>query len=238
MNKIIPILPCPSLKDQISFYEKLGFTLAYISPRPHSYAVLRLGSLELHFYGSKKTVPSENPQMCYVQVDEVDLVYEQFTSSIKMALGKIPRTGVPRISKMKHLKEDRRFMMTDMGGNTLFIGTPNEELHESPAFFRNLASEEHAHSFGILYDLMYSKEDVSSASAMLQKFFPSDLTSMEVEELDLAKLLLVAMDIQLHQHQAADPRLGDKLDELIAAHGTDSADWNRISRQRSILDEK
>lgn len=134
MNKIIPILPCPSLKDQISFYEKLGFTLAYISPRPHSYAVLRLGSLELHFYGSKKTVPSENPQMCYVQVDEVDLVYEQFTSSIKMALGKIPRTGVPRISKMKHLKEDRRFMMTDMGETRSSSGRRTRSCTNLPPF--------------------------------------------------------------------------------------------------------
>ncbi|QJC50292.1 hypothetical protein HGI30_00855 [Paenibacillus albicereus] len=239
MNKIIPILPCPSMKDQVSFYEKLGFTLSYFSHRPYSYAVLQLDSLELHFYSSKKMVPGENPLMCYVRVDQVDRVYEQFTNALKQSLGKVPRTGIPRISKLKHLKEDRRFILTDMGGNTLFIGTPNEELPETSAFLRSLASEEHSDSFGILYDLLYSKEDVSSAAAMLNKFFPADLTSMEVEELDLAKLLLVAMDIQLHQHQAADSRLGEKLEELIAAHGTASEDWSRISRQRqSILAEE
>lgn len=109
MNKIIPILPCQSVKDQVAFYEKLGFTSVHVSNpnRPNPYAVVIYGSLEMHFYGSKKTLPNENPQMCYLSVDDVERIYEAFTSGLKEATGRIPRSGIPRISKLKYLKEDR-----------------------------------------------------------------------------------------------------------------------------------
>lgn len=135
-NKIKPILPCPSIKEQVAFYENLGFTTIQIYNRPNPYAVVRYGTLEMHFYGSKRTLPSENPSMCYLEVDDVNRIYEEFTSGLKKHTGKIPRSGIPRISKLKDLADDRRFMITDVGGNTLFVGTPNTELSD-PAFFKS-----------------------------------------------------------------------------------------------------
>lgn len=227
MLKAKPILPCPSIKEQVSFYESLGFKTIRIYTRPHPYAVVSYESLELHFYGTKRILPSENPQMCYIEVDDVNRVYEGFTAGLKRHTGKIPRSGIPRISKLKHLAEDRRFIMTDVGGNTFYIGTPNAD----PAFYRTIESEVYAIHFEILYDLLYSKEDSNSAFNMLERFFPADVSSINAGDLDLAKILLVALDIHLQRDHVVNQRINDKLQKLFNIYNTESPDWNKILKQ-------
>ncbi|MDQ0113820.1 hypothetical protein [Paenibacillus harenae] len=227
MDKIIPILPCPSIMEQVAFYENLGFTIVQTYTRPNPYAVVQHGSLEIHFYGSKKTLPAENPSMCYLRVDDVSAVHEAFSNGLKQNLGKIPRSGIPRISKLKDLKEDSRFMVTDMGGNTLFIGTPNAEVNEPP-FFRTIESAEYAEKFAILYDLLYSKEDSATANNMRVKFFPEDLSSMDVGGLDMAKISLAALDLHLQHNHIVDPRIDGKLKELLDGSDRENSNWRRI----------
>lgn len=228
MGKIIPILPCQSIKEQIAFYESMGFETVKVYTRPNPYAVVFLDDLELHFYGSKKTIPSENPQMCYLRVDDVDSFYEKFTVGLKKESGKIPRSGIPRISKLKDLADDRRFIITDVGGNTIFVGTPNSQLSDGANFFRTLESKEYAKNFEILYDLIYSKEDGDVANNMLVKFFPLDLTSMDVGELDLAKILLVGLEIHLVREKRVDEGINIKLQELMDASDRQNPDWEKI----------
>lgn len=230
MNQIKPILPCPSIKEQVSFYESLGFQCTYTSNRPHPYAIVKFGELEIHVYGSKKTIPAENSQMCYVEVDDVHAVYETFTSGLKRNTGKIPRSGIPRISKLKDLADDRRFIITDLGGNTLFVGTPNSKVDE-PSFLRTMEHADYAKHFAILFDLMYSKEDSHSALLMLEKFFPADVAALPVNELDLAKLLLVVLDIHLHLDLTIPQGVEDKLQELLRGCDRNDARWNKIIRQ-------
>lgn len=88
MFRIKPILPCQSIKEQVSFYEILGFTTIQIYTRPNPYAVVSYDSLELHFYGTKRILPNENSQMCYIEVDDVNRVYEDFTAGLKRHIGK------------------------------------------------------------------------------------------------------------------------------------------------------
>ncbi|CAI6082644.1 hypothetical protein [Cohnella sp. JJ-181] len=219
----------------MSFYESLGFNTVQTYTRPNPYAVVRYGSLELHFYGTKRILPNENPQMCYIEVDDVDGVYEQFASGLKRRLGKIPRSGIPRISKIKQLAEDRRFMVTDVGGNTFYIGMRNAD----PAFFRTIESAAYAQNFETLYDLLYSKEDYHAAFKMWEKFFPAaDLDSIEAGDLDLAKIWLVALDIHLQRDQAVNPSLNEKLQTLLDVYSAaDSPDWDKISHQyREMMD--
>lgn len=227
MIKIKPILPCPSIKEQVSFYESLGFKTIQIYTRPNPYAVVEYESLELHFYGTKRILPNENTQMCYIEVDDVNRVHEAFTDGLKRHLGKTPRSGIPRISKLKHLADDRRFMMTDVGGNTFYIGTPNAV----PAFYRTIENEDYATNFEMLYDLMYSKEDSNSAYNVWKKFFPADINAINAGDLDLAKILLVALDIHLQRDQAVNQSINDKLQKLFNIYNTDSPDWNKISQQ-------
>lgn len=234
--RLKPILPCPSIKEQISFYEHLGFETTYTTYRPRPYAVVNYGLLELHFYGSKKTLPNENPQMCYIEVKDVDHIYEVFTSGLKQNTGKIPRSGIPRISKLKDLADDRRFILTDTGGNTLYVGTPNAKLG-IPSFFRTIESMEHAKNFEILYDLIYSKADSHSAFNMLEKFFPTNLESLQVGKLDLAKILLVALDIHIQRHNTVNSSIDDKLQSLINDCDAQDSNWQKISLQyNDIMD--
>lgn len=114
MNRIIPIMPCQSIKEQAAFYEALGFTTLQRSTRPNPYLSMGYGELEIHFYGSKKTIPAENATMCYVKVDNVEWIYKEFTSNLKKNTGKVPRSGYPRISKLKDLTDDQRFIVTDI----------------------------------------------------------------------------------------------------------------------------
>ncbi|MGO4549130.1 hypothetical protein AB4Z29_30510 [Paenibacillus sp. 2TAB23] len=231
MLRIKPILPCPSIKEQVSFYESLGFKTIQIYTRPNPYVVIRYGSLELHFYGTKRILPHENSQMCYIEVDDVNQIYEAFTTGLKRHTGKIPRTGIPRISKIKHLSEDRRFMMTDLGGNTFYIGTPNTAFSD-PTFYRSIESVEYAKYFETLYDLMYSKEDIHAAFNMWEKFFPADdINAIHAEDLDLAKILLVALDIHIQRDKAVSHSINDKLKELFSSHDTEAPDWSRVLHQ-------
>lgn len=234
MNKIIPILPCPSLKEQIAFYEQLGFELVEMTNRPNPYAAVAYGSLEIHFYGSKKTVPGANASMCYIRVDDVNRMYEELTSSLKETAGNIPRSGIPRISKLKDLSDDRRFIITDVGGNTLFVGTPNAQLADPP-FYRTIESAEYARPFETLYDLLYSKEDIRSAYTMLTKHFPDNICTLSVPELDLAKILLVTLDLHLQRGQTADPSINDKLKELLDSCDRSHPDWIRIAQKYSDI---
>jgi hypothetical protein len=169
--------------------------------------------------------------MCYIVVEDVDQIYESFTSSLKEKTGKISRSGIPRISKLKDLAEDRRFILTDVGGNTFFVGTPNTKLSFDNVFFRTIDSSEHANHFEVLYDLMYSKEDSHSASLMWTKFFPDDTSKLQVSDLDLAKILLVALDIGLHEQQAVNQEMDDKLTVLLQQYGQEELDWTRIAQK-------
>lgn len=228
MDRVIPILPCQSIKEQISFYESLGFESVEIYTSPNAYAVMKYGEIEMHFYGSKKTAPSENANMCYLRVGDVDSIYERFTSGLKENIGRIPRSGIPKISKLKDLSSDRRFIMTDMGGNTIFIGTPSTKLSSDIVFLRTIESKAYARNFEILYDLIYSKEDSNIAFNMLNKYFPENITSMDIEELDLAKILLVALDIHLQQDKIVDERIDNKLNELFNTCDKENHNWKKV----------
>lgn len=223
MDKIIPIFPCPSIKEQVAFFENLGFSTIEIFTSPNPYAVLEYGTIEIHFYGSKKTKPSENPNMCFIRVEDVDGIYETFITNYKKNTGKIPRNGIPRISKPRDLANDRRFTLTDAGGNTLFIGTPIRTN-----FYRTVENKEYAENFKILYDLTYSKEDCNAAFNMLTKFFPSDITLIKVSELDMVKILLVALDINLHRNKIIDERINGKIKEILSTCDKQSSDWEKI----------
>lgn len=228
LDQVIPILPCPNIKVQTEFYRQLGFDIKAIYTSPNPYAVVTYGEIELHFYGNRKREPAANSSMCFIRVDDVDAIYEVFVSGLKTHLGKIPRSGLPRISKVRDLSLDRRFTLTDLGGNTFYIGTPVSG--EEASFFRTLANETYAQKFAVLYDLLHSKEDPEMAAGMLPKF---DAARAELRELDLAKLLLVELEISRQLGQDVD---GTELEKLLDNQGEDT-DWAKVrQRHGEILD--
>lgn len=228
-ERAIPIMPCPDIRSQVAFYKELGFEVLGLYTSPTPYASLRWNNIELHFYGSRKVVASENPSMCFLMVRDVDEVNRVFTVALKKYYGKIPRTGFPKISKVRNLVADRRFTLTDPGGNTLFIG---ENSIEEDRFFRTLANPESAKLFAILYDVLYSKEDPRLAESMLPKY--SGMAA-NLQGLDKAKFLLIQVDIQKHLGKKIEDK---ELNILIEEQEEHTEDWQKIRKKHfEILKE-
>jgi hypothetical protein len=223
MEKVIPILPCPDIKEQAAFYKQLGFDVVSVYTSHSPYAVVKFAATELLFYGSRKMVPQNNSSMCYIKVKDVDAIYDAFATAFKKNTGKIPRSGIPRISKVRDLVDDRRFTLTDTGGNTFYIGSQHQT--DAGNFFRILENKEWAKKFTVLYDLAYSKEDFSMAADMLPRF---DAAKESFSDLDKAKLLLVTLEIQQQLGQAPDH---DALKALLDLHEGTGDHWKRMNEK-------
>lgn len=216
---------CPSIREQVDFYTALGFEVVGTYTSPNPYACLRWKNIELHFYGSRKVVASENATMCYLLVRDVEQVNQTFTNGLKTYYGKIPRSGFPKITKVRSLVDDCRFTLTDPGGNTLFIGSKSTE---EDRFFRSLDNGEYAKIFAVLYDILHSKEDPKLAESMLPKYAA---IGGNLQGLDKAKYLLVVADIQKQLHKKIEDA---QLIELIHINGNASENseaWEKIKRK-------
>ncbi|WP_257670952.1 hypothetical protein [Parapedobacter tibetensis] len=226
-GKVIPVLACPDIREQVAFYQQLGFEVIEMLTSPRAFASVKLGTIELMFYGSRKIVPAENPTMCYIRVNDVDALHDAFASSLKELSGSIPRTGIPRFTTVRDLKDDRRFTLTDAGGNTLYIGSPVKA--GEPTFLRTLENEKYAKLFAVLYDIVYSKEDPLMAADNLSRY---EINMELLNDLDKAKYLLVLFDI----HQKIGKAYDDKhLKNLLKTYETDQGQWQMIRKKYSSI---
>lgn len=226
-ERVIPMLPCPDVRQQAAFYEMLGFEIKGMYTSPNPYAVVQYNTIELHFYGTKKVPPVANSSMCYISVKDVDTINEAFVSALKKHTGKVPRSGLPRISKVSDLQYDRRFTFTDPGGNTFYIGTPR--TNEVDVFFRTLNNQEWAKKFTVLYDVLYSREDPFMAEGMLSKY--AAMLGIP-DQLDKAKFLLLTIDLQ---RQLGKPIIDSELKELVQMNSDNDEDWKKIERRYHAL---
>ncbi|XID94972.1 hypothetical protein ACF3MZ_10845 [Paenibacillaceae bacterium WGS1546] len=172
-NIVIPILPCRSIDEQLAFYKALGFAVMERQTRPNPYASVRYAFIEIHFYGRRNHDPAA-AGMCYIRVADIDSLYQHMTENLRRAYGKIPIKGLPRIGKLNDLKEDRRFTVTDPGGNTLYIGrkhdaSESEEVNAPESNTKSLSGL--ARAYETAYALAYSKEDASAAAKVLDAAF-------------------------------------------------------------------
>jgi hypothetical protein len=126
-ERMIPLLPCQSIDDQIGFYETLGFEVTYRQKAPNVYAAVKRGGIELHFFVMKGYDPAGSYSTCYVLVADIDPLYADFRTRLKQALGRIPTRGIPRIGALSDMSYGvRQFLMTDPGGNIIRFGQPLE----------------------------------------------------------------------------------------------------------------
>src|SRR3546814_5196916 len=97
-----PILPCVAIEETLAFWEMLGFEITYKQTRPYQYGVVTRGGSELHF-GRVKGMDATGHLYngCLVVVPAVEAVYREFTATFKEKLGRIPHSGIQRISRMK-----------------------------------------------------------------------------------------------------------------------------------------
>jgi catechol 2,3-dioxygenase-like lactoylglutathione lyase family enzyme len=177
-ERMIPILPCRSIDENLGFYRALGFEVTFQQQRPNPYAVVERGNIELQFFSMKTYDPTQSYSTCYIMTTDVDGLYEAFRSGLRTVLGKVPTRGLPRIGPLKDMSYGvRQFLVTDPGGNTLRIGQPISDsvAHtEAPKarFSRAL------HTASLLGD---SKGDHPAAAKLLDRILASDAARSATE---------------------------------------------------------
>lgn len=127
----IPCLPCTSLEQSLPFYESLGFVVTYRQKAPHEYAVVKHGDGEIHLYGLKGLVPKDSYSTCLILVPNLEVLHSTFANALRERLGKVPNTGIPRITRFK--PKQTRFTVTDTSGNSLIFiqqGGADSEVSE------------------------------------------------------------------------------------------------------------
>ena len=112
----IPTLPSRSLGNTLLFYGKLGFD-GKVLGAGDSYAILKRGNLELHFFLHADLRPAESSAGCYIRVGDVERLYKAFS------LAKLPTGGIPRMDILEDKPWGmREFAVVDEDGNLLRIG--------------------------------------------------------------------------------------------------------------------
>ncbi|WP_254562677.1 hypothetical protein [Dyadobacter diqingensis] len=116
----IPVLSCLSIEKTLDFWELLGFRVTYKQTRPYPYGVVERAGSQLHFTAAKQGKEmNQSFTGCLVTVPDAEKVYQEFTQKLKAGFGKIPNTGIPRISRMK--PGTTRFTLTDPAGNSIIF---------------------------------------------------------------------------------------------------------------------
>lgn len=115
----IPILPCGSIPDTLSFYVALGFEITYQQTRPNAYGCVKRGAIELHFFTLKDYIPANSYSSCVILVSDADALYAAFAAGLRSQYGKLLSVGIPRITRPNNHNAagDRRFNVVDPGGN-------------------------------------------------------------------------------------------------------------------------
>ena len=115
-DQAIPILPSRSVSKTVDFYRAMGF-----EGGPHevnsTYAILRKGSVELHFFTHEGLDPAASFAGCYLRVLDVKAIYD-----VVAAIG-LPDKGIPRLAPLEDKPWGlREFAVIDPDGNLLRIG--------------------------------------------------------------------------------------------------------------------
>jgi catechol 2,3-dioxygenase-like lactoylglutathione lyase family enzyme len=121
----IQILPCRKIDDVLDFYVALGFEITYRQERPNTYACIKRGGIELHFFSMKEYEPENSYSTCLVVVPDADALYGIFRAAIRAKYGKYLVSGIPRLLNLYDRPEGSRgFNMVDPGGNWIRFTQP------------------------------------------------------------------------------------------------------------------
>jgi hypothetical protein len=176
----IPVLPYVSVDATLTFWETLGFAITYRQDKPYKYAVVERQGCQLHFVHFKGAEASAVYTGCLIMIYDVEQVHKEFSDSLKATLGKIPTSGLPRISRMK--PKQTRFTITDPSGNSIIfiqLGTKDEEDYK-------VADQEGLSPLGkaiaLAVRLRDFKEDYLAAAKTLDNLLKKDLEKADNHE--------------------------------------------------------
>lgn len=126
----VPMLPCVSLEETITFWQHLGYVTTYYQKSPYPYGVVERGGHQLHFYRLKGFKPGSGYQGCLIMVANAAATHLELSERLRRQTGKVPTTGMPRMSRMK--PGQTRFTLTDPAGNSVIfveLGDKDQETY-------------------------------------------------------------------------------------------------------------
>jgi hypothetical protein len=121
---VIPLLPCASIDDMLTFYSALGFEKTYRQAKPNPYLAMRRDDIELHFFGMPGFNPAESYGSCIVQVPDTATLHRAFADGLRAHYGKVPLSGIPRMTRPRPRKNAgglSGFTVIDPGGNWIRV---------------------------------------------------------------------------------------------------------------------
>ena len=161
----IPLLPSAAIEETLEFWKALGFETTYQQRSPNSYATMKNGNYELHFYGLSSLKPEDNFTMCVVNVPEVEDLHQRFSGRIRTLLGKVPTRGFPRISRMR--PGQTRFTVTDTAGNSVYFIKAGDEDHAIGEAYKEADQTEWQRTLNMVARLRdYHLDDAKAAKVL------------------------------------------------------------------------
>lgn len=95
----IPVLPARDIPETLALFEQLGFTVRH--DEENDYAMVRRGTIELHFTASPNLDPWNGAGIAFVRLNDAAALYEEF-----LADGVLPLVALPR-SELRARERDR-----------------------------------------------------------------------------------------------------------------------------------
>jgi hypothetical protein len=159
----VPLLPCSSIEEMVSFYEALGFRRTYYQTRPYPCAGVRREDWQMQVFGMDGFDPANSYGGCIVQVPDVGAVHTAFAAGLRAKYGKVPVQGIPRMTRPRRRKNADNlsgFSVVDPGGNWIRI-FPAGSTDEAPVQGKLAVALDNAVVMGD------SKGDIAQATKIL-----------------------------------------------------------------------
>ncbi|SEW35391.1 VOC family protein [Chitinophaga arvensicola] len=188
---MIPVLPCSDFDETLLFWKALDFKNTYRQEKPYPYAVMVKNDWQLHFRQEKRLDIHNNYCINLLIVSDVAAVHQQFTQAMKAYLGKVPATGLPRITRFK--TGQTRFTLTDISGNGIIVIQSGEADQKNYEAYDNANLTPLQKAIALARRLREYKEDDKAAIKTLVTALKK-AGKEERENINIAVEMLIDMD--------------------------------------------
>ncbi len=168
-DRTVPILPCRDVDEVAAFYAMLGFEATFRQLRPYPCVVLHRGDIDFHFAGIEGFDPAQSYGSCLLVTVDADGLYRAFAAGLRAGLGRLPTTGIPRVTRpRKRNGVVYGFSVVDPGGNWIRVvqvpGLADPDAADEPGRSTGLAK-----ALETAVTLGDSKGDAATAAEVLDR---------------------------------------------------------------------